>query len=139
MEAVTTPMYRPPEIVDPYLQYEVSPKVDIWMVGCVLYTLCYFTHPFLNSNAIGIASGTYTFPKYPEETKYQVSEKMKDLIRNLLTPDPSFRPDAHQIQQIINNWFTLTKIPLNVFQLILRKKQKEENNKKSTSKNNYKF
>ena len=42
---------------------------------------------------------------------------MKDLIRNLLTPDPSYRPDAQQIQQIINNWFTFSEIPLNVRQL----------------------
>jgi hypothetical protein len=43
------------------------------MIGCVLYTLSYFTHPFLDSNAIGIAAGTYRFPKYQEETKYKVS------------------------------------------------------------------
>lgn len=66
MQAVTTPMYRPPEIVDPYQQFQVSNKVDIWMVGCVLYTLSYFTHPFVDSNAIGIANGVYRFPKYPE-------------------------------------------------------------------------
>lgn len=65
MEAVTTPMYRPPEMVDPYLQLQVSSKVDLWMLGCVLYTLAYFTHPFLDANAIGIAAGVYRFPKYP--------------------------------------------------------------------------
>lgn len=94
MEAVTTPMYRPPEIVDPYLQFEVSYKVDVWMTGCVLYTLAYFTHPFVDSNAIGIAGGVYRFPRYPDETKYQVSDKLKDLIRNLLTPNPQFRPSV---------------------------------------------
>ena len=66
-------MYRPPEIVDPYLKYKVDNKADVWMTGCVLYTLCYFTHPFLDSNAIGIAAGTYRFPKYPVETKYNIS------------------------------------------------------------------
>jgi AP2-associated kinase len=70
---MTTPMYRPPEIVDPYLKYTVNSKADIWMLGCVLYTLCYFTHPFVDANAIGISSGTYRFPKYPEETTYKVS------------------------------------------------------------------
>lgn len=87
-------MYRPPEIVDPYLQFTVNSKVDIWMLGCVLYTLCYFTHPFIDSNAIGISSGTYRFPKYPDETPYKVSEKIKDLIRNMLTPHPNFRPSS---------------------------------------------
>ena len=73
IEAVTTPMYRPPEVVDPYLQYEVGFKADVWMLGCVLYTLAYFIHPFVDSNAVGIAGGVYRFPKHPEETPYQVS------------------------------------------------------------------
>ncbi len=66
-------MYRPPEIVDPYAKYLVNHKADIWMTGCVLYTLSYFIHPFVDSNAVGIASASYRFPKYPQETKYHVS------------------------------------------------------------------
>lgn len=46
-EKTTTPMYRPPEMCDPYLGYFVNEKVDVWMLGCVLYTLCYFIHPFV--------------------------------------------------------------------------------------------
>ena len=78
-------MYRPPEMVDPYLQYKVSSKVDIWMLGCVIYTLCYFTHPFVDSNAIGISNGVV---RYPTSCKYKVSDKMIDFIRLLLTPNP---------------------------------------------------
>jgi hypothetical protein len=58
-------MYRPPEMVDPYLNYKVNFKADIWMLGCTLYTLCYFVHPFLDSNAVGIANAVFRFPKYP--------------------------------------------------------------------------
>ena len=65
IEAFTTPMYRPPEIVDPYLRYKVSGKADLWMLGCVLYTMCYFVHPFLDANAVGISGAVYKFPKYP--------------------------------------------------------------------------
>ncbi len=90
-------MYRPPEIVDPYAKYLVNHKADIWMTGCVLYTLSYFIHPFVDSNAIGIASGAYKFPKYPHETKYQVTDKIKDLIRHMLTPNPAFRPSAKEL------------------------------------------
>ncbi len=61
------------------------------MLGCVLYTLAYFIHPFIDSNAIGISGGVYRFPTYPDETKYQVTDKMKDFIRNLLTPNPVYR------------------------------------------------
>jgi AP2-associated kinase len=66
IEAFTTPMYRPPEIVDPYLRYAVSSKVDLWMLGCVLYTMSYFVHPFIDANAVGIAGAVFRFPSYPE-------------------------------------------------------------------------
>lgn len=45
-EQNTTMMYRPPEMCDPYLNYKVDCKVDIWMLGCILYTLIFFKHPF---------------------------------------------------------------------------------------------
>ena len=40
-EKYTTLMYRPPEMMDQYLGYQVDLKVDLWMLGCILYTLCY--------------------------------------------------------------------------------------------------
>lgn len=40
-EKYTTLMYRPPEMIDQYLQYTVDLKADIWMLGCILYTLCF--------------------------------------------------------------------------------------------------
>lgn len=45
-EKNTTLMYRPPEMADLFLRYEVNEKVDVWMLGCVLFTLCFFVHPF---------------------------------------------------------------------------------------------
>jgi AP2-associated kinase len=45
-EKNTTMMYRPPEMSDIYQKYEVNEKVDIWMLGCVLYNICYYEHPF---------------------------------------------------------------------------------------------
>jgi AP2-associated kinase len=84
------------------------------MVGCVLYTLAYFTHPFVDSNAVGIAAGVYRFPKHPEETPYRVSDKIQDLIRNLLTPNPAFRPSVEEAMQLVANWNNLPSIPLNV-------------------------
>ncbi|CAJ1342910.1 unnamed protein product, partial [Effrenium voratum] len=38
----TTLMYRPPEMVDFYLEFAISEKVDIWMLGCILYTLMFY-------------------------------------------------------------------------------------------------
>lgn len=41
-------MYRPPEMCDLYLKYDITEKVDIWMLGCILYTLCFYKHPFVD-------------------------------------------------------------------------------------------
>lgn len=105
------------------------------MLGCVIYTLAYFTHPFVDSNAIGIAGGVYRFPNYPEQTEYQVSDKIKDLIRNFLTPNPTFRPSVQQALEIINRWYTLSDIPLNVNNYLSRNKLKREEFKKGPNRN----
>ena len=43
-EKYTTLMYRPPEMIDQYLKFAVTAQVDVWMLGCVLYTLCFARH-----------------------------------------------------------------------------------------------
>lgn len=45
-EKNTTLMYRPPEMIDVYLKYPVDERVDIWMLGCVLFVMNYKYHPF---------------------------------------------------------------------------------------------
>lgn len=47
-------MYRPPEMLDSYQGYNVGLKVDIWMLGCVLYALCFNYHPFQDSQSLAI-------------------------------------------------------------------------------------
>jgi AP2-associated kinase len=53
-EKNTTLMYRPPEMSDPYMKYEVNTKVDVWMLGCVLYTMCFYIHPFQDASKLAI-------------------------------------------------------------------------------------
>lgn len=38
-EKYTTFMYRPPEMLDKFSKWEIGPKVDCWMLGCVLFAL----------------------------------------------------------------------------------------------------
>jgi AP2-associated kinase len=47
-------MYRPPEMSDIYQRFEVSTKVDIWMLGCVLYTMMFYVHPFQDASKLAI-------------------------------------------------------------------------------------
>lgn len=55
-------MYRPPEMVDLYLGHRVDNKVDIWMLGCVLYTMNYYVHPFQEAGKLSILNATFRFP-----------------------------------------------------------------------------
>ena len=45
-EKFTTMMYRPPEMIDRYKKFKVDTQVDVWMLGCVIFSLCFFQHPF---------------------------------------------------------------------------------------------
>jgi serine/threonine protein kinase len=45
-EKNTTLMYRPPEMLDKYLKMDVDLSADIWMLGCILFTLCFGKQPF---------------------------------------------------------------------------------------------
>ena len=42
----TTPHFRAPEMVDLYNGQPLDERVDIWALGCMLYGLAWFTHPF---------------------------------------------------------------------------------------------
>jgi serine/threonine protein kinase len=78
-------MYRPPEMVDVYLKYPVDERVDIWMLGCVLYVLNYKYHPFQDEGKLSIVNASI---KYPQT----VAPKMEKLMRHILTPNPFYRP-----------------------------------------------
>ena len=58
-ERFTTMMYRPPEMFDKYMRWNVTTKVDIWMLGCVAYTLCDALHPFQESQKLAIINANY--------------------------------------------------------------------------------
>ena len=45
-EKNTTLMYRPPEMMNKYLKYDVDFQVDMWQLGCILFTLCFGYQPF---------------------------------------------------------------------------------------------
>lgn len=108
-EKQTTFMYRPPEMCDPYLKYKVNTKVDMWMLGGVLFTLMFFKHPFVDCSKMGIINASYF---YPVENKY--SQKLENFIRNLLTPNPELRPSSIEVDNLLTNWYNLNSIPLNL-------------------------
>ncbi|KAL3229131.1 hypothetical protein RNJ44_02218 [Nakaseomyces bracarensis] len=98
--------YIAPEVLH---QYQIDPyrsdssysyKVDIWAIGCILYTMLCGFPPFYEDEysreSLGekIAKGHYKFlaPWWDE-----ISEEAKDLVMHLLKVDPNERYDINQL------------------------------------------
>lgn len=107
-EKNTTFIYRPPEMCDEYLKFIVNEKVDIWAVGCILYTLLFKVHPFQDAQKLTITTAHYFLPE--EISSY--SPKIIDFIRLLLTPNPSNRPNVNKVIEIIQRWSCIQNIDL---------------------------
>lgn len=118
-ERNTTFIYRPPEMVDEYSGFSINEKVDVWMLGCVLFVLLYKTHPFLEGQKSTIINAHYYFP-----ATGIYSEKVDDFIRLMLTQNPKDRPSSTEILRILNNWST-SDIKLSYETLEIKKKQKK--------------
>lgn len=99
IDKYTTMMYRPPEMVDFYQQFEVSEKVDIWMLGCILFTLMFSRHPFQDESTLAISNARYDLPQQPS-----YSEKLQDLTHWLLARNPEDRPTIGDILDIISSF-----------------------------------
>ncbi|CAK0846266.1 unnamed protein product, partial [Prorocentrum cordatum] len=91
IERYTTMMYRPPEMVDFYLKFTISEKVDVWMLGCIAFTLMFYRHPFQDDGSLAIANARYAMPPQPRH-----SPKLQDLCHWLLARDPADRPSARR-------------------------------------------
>ncbi|EAR98084.1 protein kinase (macronuclear) [Tetrahymena thermophila SB210] len=114
----TTLMYRPPEMCDPSKKMLVDTQVDVWMLGCVLYTIAFYIHPFVDSSKLAIVDANYRFPA---DSKY--SQKFHDFIRHMITPDPSFRPTIHDVIQICENYDGISSVQLNPVAQSLKEKE----------------
>jgi len=94
----TTPMYRPPEMVDVYQRFAITCAVDIWMLGCILYSLMFNQHPFQEASTLAIRSAQFKLPaREPSHTA-----KFLDLLVWLMAQDPKHRPTARQL--VLHMW-----------------------------------
>jgi hypothetical protein len=89
---IGTPYYMSPEI---FKNKPYSYKSDVWALGCVLYEMTTLDHAFdansLNGLAQKIIKGRYP----PIHNKY--SRYLRELIGQMLAPEPKQRPDLDQI------------------------------------------
>lgn len=117
-----TASYTAPEIVR---DEAYSKSVDMWAIGCVLYTLLCGFPPFYDTDpktlTMKVSKGDYTFlsPWWDE-----ISKEAKDLVSHLLTIDPKKRYGTDEILNhpwILNN----SKPTLPAFDSPLNKSQNE--------------
>uniref|UniRef100_A0A060SYS6 non-specific serine/threonine protein kinase n=1 Tax=Blastobotrys adeninivorans TaxID=409370 RepID=A0A060SYS6_BLAAD len=89
-----TMSYRAPELFDVRTGSSVDERVDIWSLGCTLFTLMYSGSPFEleaaesgASLSLAVQSGKFKFPSTPE-----YSQGLKDIVTACLNVDPTKRP-----------------------------------------------
>ncbi|CDU20974.1 serine/threonine protein kinase, putative [Plasmodium yoelii] len=137
IERDTTIYYRPPELIDLYSNGEISTKVDIWMVGCILYLLLFGFHPFQgsistninrtddenvdintsNNSFLSILNGSFVIPHV---TKY--SKRIISILLMTLDKNPQIRISSSTLLLILENYGDLKSwfmhIPLDIKKLV---------------------
>uniref|UniRef100_A0AAX7SQ97 Serine/threonine-protein kinase Nek10 n=1 Tax=Astatotilapia calliptera TaxID=8154 RepID=A0AAX7SQ97_ASTCA len=96
---VGTILYSCPEIVknEPY-----GEKADIWALGCILYQMATLQPPFYSSNMLSLASKIVEADYEPIE-EGTFSERVIDMIKWCLNPDPDLRPDIIAVSSRISD------------------------------------
>ncbi|KAJ4712186.1 putative Calcium-dependent protein kinase [Melia azedarach] len=93
-EIVGSPYYMAPEV----LKRNYGPEVDVWSAGVILYILLCGVPPFWAETEQGVAlailRGVIDFKREPWP---QISETAKNLVRQMLEPDPKRRLTAQQV------------------------------------------
>lgn len=102
----TSLIYRPPEMVDLYRKDIIDSKVDIWMLGCVLYALIFRQHPFheASSSVLAITNASFDIPGLLAVVDFNSGKgQLIDLIIWLLSPSPEQRPTAQQVIAVLQS------------------------------------
>uniref|UniRef100_A0A8C5L8W8 Serine/threonine-protein kinase PLK n=1 Tax=Jaculus jaculus TaxID=51337 RepID=A0A8C5L8W8_JACJA len=98
-----TPNYIAPEVLS---KKGHSFEVDVWSIGCIMYTLLVGKPPFetscLKETYLRIKKNEYSIPKH-------VNPVAASLIQKMLQTDPSARPTIHEL--LNDEFFTSGYIP----------------------------
>ncbi|GLJ39874.1 hypothetical protein SUGI_0815450 [Cryptomeria japonica] len=93
-DVVGSPYYVAPEV----LCKQYGPQADVWTAGVILYILLSGVPPFWAETQQGIFDAVLRgHIDFDSEPWPSISESAKDLIRKMLTKDPSQRIHAHEV------------------------------------------
>ena len=109
MSRNTTPMYRPPEILDLYQNLPINESIDVWALGCVLYMLCFNEHPYADSSKLRIVNANYPTAPFNSDKTFN---HFHDLIRGSFQIDPRQRPKITDILERLAEFGETFGIPL---------------------------
>ena len=71
------------------------------MMGCVIFTLMFFEHPFKEATKLSIINADFSFPEKDGRGIFCYSENLEILLRNILSPDPSMRPSSSEVYDFL--------------------------------------
>lgn len=105
IDKTVTMLYRPPEMVDISLNdkfgYFINEQVDMWMMGCILFTLMFYKHPFQdNATAMAITNAKYFIPR---EHRHARQPKLCGILHWLLAPHPRDRLSSRELCDVLQN------------------------------------
>ncbi|CAD5183631.1 unnamed protein product [Musa acuminata subsp. burmannicoides] len=93
-EIVGSPYYMAPEV----LKRNYGPEVDVWSAGVILYILLCGIPPFWAETEQGIAQAIIrSVVDFKREPWPKVSDTAKDLVKQMLDPDPKRRLTAQEV------------------------------------------
>jgi len=99
VERCTSLLFRAPEQLDTYSGYSITEKVDIFALGCIIYTLLFLRSPFEKGEKLDQMNARYTIPK---EREVDLSPGMHDLLVRCLEVDPAKRVSSLELWDIID-------------------------------------
>mmetsp|Transcript_2636 Transcript_2636/g.6806 ORF Transcript_2636/g.6806 Transcript_2636/m.6806 type:complete len:614 (+) Transcript_2636:61-1902(+) len=109
IDKTVTLLYRPPEMANVMHNSEgfgIGEAVDLWMLGCVFFTLVFYKHPFQdNPTVLAISNAKYFVPRDHVNTK---NAKLCCIVHWLLSASPADRPTAQKLCEVLKDFPQLT-------------------------------
>lgn len=108
-EIVGSPYYMAPEV----LKRNYGPEVDVWSAGVILYILLCGVPPFWAETEQGVAQAIIRSAiDFKREPWPKISEQAKNLVKQMLEPNPKLRLTAQQVLE--HTWLQNSKKAPNV-------------------------